>query len=118
MLLIHARIGADTDVPDVDFLLPIPHRGPTHSLSSAVVVGAAAWVVLSRRRPDTWLGLPAGRLALAQLTDGHELGELRRARLVLARFPVIDRQLRHAGQLAVIGGAQTELCPVRLEPAG
>ena len=61
-LVLFGLVGA---LPDVDFLLPIPHRGPTHSLSSAVVVCAAAWFALSRRRPDAWHGLTAGRLALA-----------------------------------------------------
>lgn len=28
---------------DIDFLLPLPHRGPTHSLGAALMVLAAVW---------------------------------------------------------------------------
>jgi inner membrane protein len=61
-LAIFALAGA---LPDVDFLLPIPHRGPTHSIASAVVVFLVAWPVLAWRRPADWRGRPAIRLALA-----------------------------------------------------
>ena len=37
-------------LPDVDFLLPIPHRGPTHSFGASVLVFAGVFAVLSFRR--------------------------------------------------------------------
>jgi membrane-bound metal-dependent hydrolase YbcI (DUF457 family) len=49
--------------PDVDFLLPIPHRGPTHSVGAAVIVLLVAWPLLAWRRSH-WSGSP-GRMALA-----------------------------------------------------
>ena len=64
-LLLFAALGA---MPDADFLLPIPHRGPTHSLGSAVLVFLVAWPALTWRRPAGWQGISAVRLALAIAT--------------------------------------------------
>jgi inner membrane protein len=61
-LLGFAVLGA---MPDADFLLPIPHRGPTHSLGSAILVFLVAWPALTWRRPAGWQGISAARLALA-----------------------------------------------------
>ncbi len=33
-------------LPDVDFLLPIRHRGPSHSIGAAAIVGAAAFAAM------------------------------------------------------------------------
>ena len=43
-------------VPDVDFLLPIQHRGPTHSLGAAVLVFAAAVAVTGKFRTALAIG--------------------------------------------------------------
>ena len=53
LLLVCAIAGA---LPDIDFLLPIRHRGPSHSLAVAAVAYAAALGVLSLRwsTPDRW----------------------------------------------------------------
>jgi len=40
-------------LPDVDILLPIAHRGPTHSVAAACIVFGGTLVVLSRSR---WKG--------------------------------------------------------------
>jgi membrane-bound metal-dependent hydrolase YbcI (DUF457 family) len=61
-LFLFAVIGA---LPDADFLLPIPHRGPTHSIASAILVFGVAWPVLAWRRPPAWRRRSAVRLALA-----------------------------------------------------
>jgi len=61
-LLCFAMLGA---MPDADFLLPIQHRGPTHSLGSAVLVFLLAWPTLTWRRPVEWQGASALRIALA-----------------------------------------------------
>jgi inner membrane protein len=48
-------------LPDADFLLPIRHRGPTHSIGAAAIAGATAfaWLKLSADARD------AARLSLA-----------------------------------------------------
>lgn len=61
-LVCFAILGA---MPDADFLLPIPHRGPTHSLASAVLVFLVAWPTLAWRRPAGWQRISAIRCALA-----------------------------------------------------
>jgi inner membrane protein len=61
-LALFAVAGA---LPDVDFLLPIPHRGPTHSIASAILVFLVAWAVLAWRRPVSGRVVAARRLALA-----------------------------------------------------
>jgi membrane-bound metal-dependent hydrolase YbcI (DUF457 family) len=48
MLAIFALAGA---VADVDFLLPLQHRGPSHSLGAAVLVFAASLVATRKVRP-------------------------------------------------------------------
>jgi len=37
-------------LPDLDILLPIPHRGPTHSVAAAGIVFATALLMLRGRR--------------------------------------------------------------------
>lgn len=53
-------------LPDADFLLPVPHRGPSHSLGAAVMVFGAALTLFSLRgrQPASSLRLAAA-LALA-----------------------------------------------------
>ena len=71
-LALFAVAGA---APDVDFLLPIPHRGPTHSIGSALLVGLVAWLALAWRRPPAATGrspLRAG-LAVAAAWGSHAL---------------------------------------------
>ena len=48
-------------IPDVDLFFPLPHRGPLHSIASAVLVGLIAFVVF---RQSGWRGEPS-RLAFA-----------------------------------------------------
>ena len=47
---------------DIDFLLPLPHRGPTHSVGAALVVCLAVLAFRRRRAIDR---RPAAALALA-----------------------------------------------------
>lgn len=59
--------AAAAALPDVDLLLPIAHRGPTHSLAAGACVFAVAWLVAGRRGGRggrRW----AGALALAVLS--------------------------------------------------
>jgi inner membrane protein len=46
MIAVCALAGA---LPDIDFLLPMPHRGPAHSLAAAAAVGALTAVVVAFR---------------------------------------------------------------------
>jgi membrane-bound metal-dependent hydrolase YbcI (DUF457 family) len=39
------------------------HRGPTHSLAAALLVGATAWLIVRGRRPDAGRFAAAGALA-------------------------------------------------------
>jgi membrane-bound metal-dependent hydrolase YbcI (DUF457 family) len=57
-LVIFGLAGA---LPDIDFLLPMPHRGPSHSIGATAAVFAAVLVVLSMQRR----GEPPVRLAAA-----------------------------------------------------
>ncbi|MEO7274466.1 MAG: metal-dependent hydrolase [Vicinamibacterales bacterium] len=43
---------------DLDLLLGT-HRGPTHSLTAALIVGVTAWAILGRDRRSRWLALAA-----------------------------------------------------------
>ena len=61
-LVLFAALGA---LPDADFLLPIPHRGPTHSIGSAVLLFLVAWLVVGWREPARWRSPAAVRTALA-----------------------------------------------------
>jgi inner membrane protein len=99
-LALFALLGA---VPDIDILLPIPHRGPTHSIVSAVLVFLVAWPALAWFRPAAdgpspvrlalaiaaawgshilldWLGAdsstPQGLMALWPLTTTHYISGL------------------------------------------
>jgi membrane-bound metal-dependent hydrolase YbcI (DUF457 family) len=47
-------------LPDLDLLLPIAHRGPTHSLTAGVCAFGVAWVVVRRRG-----GRATSRIAVA-----------------------------------------------------
>lgn len=86
-------------LPDVDFLLPLPHRGPTHSIAAAVIVfiatlavvavaagkgrariaSAVGLAVLSHVLLD-WLGedssAPRGVMALWPLTSAYYVSDL------------------------------------------
>ena len=52
-------------LPDVDHRLPIPHRGPTHSLAFAALVGAAFALVAGRLAAVVSVATPAGLSAAA-----------------------------------------------------
>src|SRR5688572_26614979 len=54
-------------LPDADFLLPVAHRGPTHSLVGALAAGAAA-LALSRVFTSAASWRLAAAVALAVLT--------------------------------------------------
>jgi membrane-bound metal-dependent hydrolase YbcI (DUF457 family) len=61
-LALFAALGA---APDIDFLLPLPHRGPTHSLGSAVLVVAVAWPAIAWWSPRDARARSTLRLAVA-----------------------------------------------------
>ena len=44
-----ALCGVAAALPDVDILLPVPHRGPTHSIAASLVTFVVALIVLSLR---------------------------------------------------------------------
>jgi len=84
-LAIYALAGA---LPDIDFLLPIRHRGPTHSVGAALLVLAVTLLVTSRLRLAIavsaayashvlldWLGAdsstPRGLMALWPLSSSY-----------------------------------------------
>ena len=58
--LILTACAAAAALPDIDLLLPVTHRGPTHSLSAAVCAFGIAWLVVRRRH-----GAAGRRIALA-----------------------------------------------------
>lgn len=58
LLAVCAVVGA---VADVDLFLPVPHRGPLHSLTAAIVVGVVVLLVLRVMRTP----LERSRIALA-----------------------------------------------------
>ena len=45
-----AACAVAATLPDLDILLPIPHRGPTHSLAAAGLVFGAALLILGGTR--------------------------------------------------------------------
>ena len=61
-LALFAALGA---TPDIDFLLPLPHRGPTHSLGSTVLVFVVAWPLIAWWSPRSARTRSTLRLALA-----------------------------------------------------
>jgi len=61
-LALFAALGA---APDIDFLLPMPHRGPTHSIGSAVLVFLVAWPAIAWWSRGIARGPSTVRLALA-----------------------------------------------------
>ena len=61
-LALFAVLGA---APDIDFLLPMPHRGPTHSIGSAVLMFLVGWPAIAWWFRGTVRGPSAIRLALA-----------------------------------------------------
>jgi membrane-bound metal-dependent hydrolase YbcI (DUF457 family) len=89
-----AVCGLAATLPDVDFLLPIRHRGPTHSLAAAVLVFAAMYAVQRPRWQAAgliaaaygthvlfdWLGAdsssPRGLMALWPLTSRYFISDL------------------------------------------
>ena len=52
-LILFAAAGM---LPDIDFLLPVQHRGPTHSLTAAALAFAAALIVMRLRAPQHRFG--------------------------------------------------------------
>jgi membrane-bound metal-dependent hydrolase YbcI (DUF457 family) len=101
-------------LPDVDFLLPLPHRGPTHSITASLVVcavtlvagrlaavrtdrlriaAAASLAVLSHVLLD-WLGqdsrTPRGLMALWPLTSDYYISDVN-------LFYAVDRRVSRPG---------------------
>ena len=65
-----AACAAAATLPDVDLLLPITHRGATHSLTAAACVFGLAWIVLSWKERGTaalWLPLALGLAVLSHV---------------------------------------------------
>ncbi len=80
-------------LPDLDFLLPLQHRGPTHSVGAAVLVfaGAAVLLALRARRDESWRTAAAVALAYASHVLLDWLGaDSSTPRGVLALWPVSD----------------------------
>lgn len=101
-------------LPDVDFLLPLPHRGPTHSITAALAMFAVAFVILrpGNVRTDAlrfaaatglavlshvlfdWLGqdsrTPRGLMALWPLTSDYYISGLN-------LFNAVDRRVSMPG---------------------
>lgn len=73
LLAVTAVVAA---LPDVDFLLPLRHRGPSHSVGAAAMAFAAALVVLSTGSHATrrWRTAAAVGLAYASHTLTDWLG--------------------------------------------
>ncbi|HXG55991.1 MAG TPA: metal-dependent hydrolase [Vicinamibacterales bacterium] len=84
-------------LPDIDFLLPLPHRGPTHSIAAAVIVCAATLALVAAGKGRAriasavglavlshvlldWLGedssAPRGVMALWPLTSAYYVSDL------------------------------------------
>jgi len=99
-LAIFALAGA---LADVDFLLPIPHRGPTHSLGGTLLVLVTALAASSRARFAVavaaaygshvlldWLGadssVPRGLMALWPLSSAYYISNLDVFRAVERRY--------------------------------
>jgi hypothetical protein len=78
-------------LPDLDILLPIQHRGPTHSVAAAAIVFGAAWMMLRGKRWRADRVRLAAALALGVLS--HTLldwlgADSSRPRGVMALWPV------------------------------
>jgi hypothetical protein len=99
-IAIFAVVGA---LADIDFLLPIPHRGPTHSLGGTLLVLIAALALGSRGRIALavaaaygshvlldWLGAdsstPRGLMALWPLSSAYYISNLDVFRAVDRRY--------------------------------
>ena len=104
-----AVCGLVAALPDIDFLLPIPHRGPTHSIAAALAAFAVTLVITSFRPGDfprvrvataiglavlshvllDWLGqdssTPRGLMALWPLTSTYYVSEV-------SVFNAVDRR--------------------------
>lgn len=80
-------------LPDLDFLLPLQHRGPTHSVGAAVLVfaGAVSFLSLQRATPEALRTGAAVALAYASHVLLDWLGaDSSTPRGVLALWPVSD----------------------------
>ena len=63
-----AVVAAVAMLPDIDFLLPIDHRGPTHSVAFAAVVGVvAAGALRALRRPYAAAALLAAAAVMSHI---------------------------------------------------
>ena len=63
-----AICGVAAALPDADFLLPIRHRGASHSIGAAVIAGGVAFVVLRAWRWGQEAARAAAVMALAYAT--------------------------------------------------
>jgi inner membrane protein len=118
-------------IPDVDLFLPLPHRGPLHSLAAAVAVGLLAFVVLRRSRSHgdpfrpalavglayashvllDWMGAdtstPRGLMALWPMTSDYFISDLTIFRAISRRYWLAgfwwDNTVAVLQELAILG---------------
>lgn len=127
-LAVCALAGA---IADVDLFLPVPHRGPVHSLAAALVVGLLALVVARRLRPTgestraglavgvaygthvllDWMGAdtstPRGLMALWPLTSEYFISDVTVFRAISRRYWLAnfwaDNTVAVLQELAILG---------------
>lgn len=54
-------------LPDIDFMLPLPHRGPTHSLAASVIVFAATLAVVAAEKGRARIAAAVGLAVLSHV---------------------------------------------------
>ena len=129
-LAICALAGA---IADVDLFLPVPHRGPLHSLAAAIVVGILALVVMRRSRSPhnpsrvalgvgaayashvllDWMGAdsstPRGLMALWPATSDYFISDVTIFRAISRRYWLAnfwrDNTIAVLQELAILGPA-------------
>jgi inner membrane protein len=120
-------------IADVDLFLPVPHRGPLHSLAAAVVVGIVALVIVRLSRSPhhpsrlalgvgaayashvllDWMGAdsstPRGLMALWPLTSDYFISDVTVFRAISRRYWLANfwwgNTLAVLQELAVLGPA-------------
>ncbi len=89
-LRVMAALAAASAAPDIDLLLGINHRGPTHSIGFAAIIGVAAFVafrILGHRR-----AMLIGALAAAAVLSHIVLDLLTVRSAVAALWPFTSRE--------------------------